>query len=166
MKMIMLIAAILFMKISLAQTTIDSKSNGMLQFVELDHGTAEVVDGKVEKLTSSPTGTHGWLADFVITKVTDSVHLAIKTNFGVVYQVKAKDTVDIDVIIEWIYPVIITNEEGKKFKSIKYTTHRPTNIPSASSYSLDAPYELVKGDWKLNMYIEDKLMYTKIFFLY
>lgn len=166
MKSIIFLATLIFINTSFAQTTVVSKSNGVLEFVELDHGIAKVVDGKVEKLKNSPTGEHGWLEDFVITKVTDSIQAGLKTNFGVVYMVKAKDTVDIDVDIEWIYPSKITNEKGEKFKSIKYTTRRPTNIPSASSYSIDAPYELVKGNWKMNIYIENKLMYTKTFFLY
>jgi hypothetical protein len=79
--------------------------------------------------------------------------------------VKAKDTINIDVVIEWIYPEKVTNEKGEKFKSIKYTTRRPTNIPSASSYSLDEPYEMVKGNWEMNMYIENKKVYTKTFVL-
>ncbi len=141
-------------------------TNGTLEFVELDHGLAEVVGGTVEKLKNTPTGEHRWLKDFVITKVTDSIEVVPKANFGVVYLVKAKDTVDIDVVIEWIYPERITNEKGEKFKSIKYTTRRPTNIPSASSYSLDAPYEMVKGNWQMNIYIVKKLVYTKTFFLY
>ena len=80
--------------------------------------------------------------------------------------VKSKDTVDINIEIEWIYPEKITNAEGKKFKSIKYTTKRPTNIPSASSYSLDAPYEIVKGKWIMSIYLEGKKMYSRTFFLY
>jgi hypothetical protein len=89
-----------------------------------------------------------------------------KANFGVVYIVNAKDTVDIDVVIEWIYPEKITNTNGEKFKSIKYSTRRPTNIPSASSYSLDEPYEMVKGEWKMNIYIENKRVCSKTFILY
>ena len=77
-----------------------------------------------------------------------------------------RSTVDIEVVIEWIYPKKITNEKGEIFKSIKYTTKRPTNIPSASSYSLDAPYEMVKGDWKMNIYIEGKRVCSKTFILY
>ena len=149
-----------------AQTTIVSKAYGTLEFVELDHGLAEVVEGTVEKLKKSPTGGHGWLKDFAIIEVTDSIHAELKANFGVVYMVKAKDTVDINVEIEWIYPEKITNEKGEKFKSIKYTTKRPTNIPSASSYSLDAPYEMVKGKWTMSIYLEGKKMYSRTFFLY
>jgi hypothetical protein len=131
----------------------------------LDHGLAHVVDGTVENVQNTPTGTHGWLKDLEIVKVTDTIEVAPKANFGVVYMIKAKDTVDIAVAIEWIYPEKVTNEKGEKFKSIKYTTKRPTNIPSASSYSLDASYEMVKGEWKMNMYIENKKVYTKTFFL-
>ncbi|MBF4491898.1 DUF3859 domain-containing protein [Flavobacterium sp. MR2016-29] len=49
---------------------------------------------------------------------------------------------------------------------MKYTTQRPTNIPSASSYSLDEPYELIKGKWEMNLYIENKRVYSKTFILY
>ena len=162
----MLLSTVLLISASFAQTTVVSKAHGLLEFVELDHGLADVVDGSVEKLRTSPTGSHGWLKDFEITKVTDSIHAILKANFGVVYMVKARDTVDINVVIEWIYPETIINEKGGKFKSIKYITKRPTNIPSASSYSLDAPYELAKGNWEMNIYLENKLMYSKTFFLY
>lgn len=165
MRFLILLLSILIAGNSSAQTTVKSKKNGMLEFVELDHGLAQVVKGTVEKQDNSPTGTHGWLKDFVITKVTDSIRLVPKANFGVVYLIKAKDTVDIEVVIEWIYPDKITNEKGEKFKSIKYSTTRPTNIPSASSYSLDAPYEMVKGNWEMNIYLEKKKVYTKTFFL-
>ena len=166
MKIIVFLITLLFINTSFAQTTVVSKKYGTLAFVELDHGLAEVVDGTVEKLKNSPTGEHGWLEDFAITKVTDSIQAVKKANFGVVYLVKAKDTADINVVIEWIYPEKITNEKGEEFKSIKYTTKRPTNVPSASSYSLDAPYEMVKGNWKMNIYLENKKVYTKTFFLY
>jgi hypothetical protein len=166
MKILIFLSAVLFVNTSFAQSTVISKTHGTLEFIELDHGLAVVVDSVTEKLKNSPTGNHGWLKDFVIVNVTDSIFAKLKANFGVVYMVKAKDTVDIDVVIEWIYPEQIVNEKGQKFKSIKYTTRRPTNIPSASSYSLDAPYELVKGNWEMNIYLENKLMYSKTFFLY
>lgn len=82
------------------------------------------------------------------------------------YIVKSKDTVNIEIAIEWIYPEKITNQKGEKFNSIKYTTKRPTNIPSASSYSLDEPYETIKGDWKMNIYIENKRVCSRTFVLY
>ena len=146
---------------SFAQNTVKSKKNGPLEFVELDYGLARVIDGTNETENKSPTGTRGWLKDFAILKVTDSIQIIPKANFGVVYMVKAKDTVDIEVVIEWIYPETVTNEKGARFKSIKYSTTRPTNIPSASSYSLDAPYEMLKGNWEMNIYLEKKKVYTK-----
>lgn len=161
-----LFASLFFATVSSAQTPVASKTNGALEFIELDYGIASVVEGTTDIIAKTPTGSHGWLKDLVITKVTDSIQLVPKANFGVVYMVKAKDTVDINVVIEWIYPEKITNEKGETFRSIKYTTRRPTNIPSASSYSLDAPYEMVKGDWQLNIYIENKKVCSHKFFLY
>lgn len=165
MKILFFLTAVLFLNVSFGQTKIKSKKHGVLEFVELDHGIAKVAGGKSEPLKNSPNG-HVWLEDFEIIKVTDSVPVELKTNFGVVYGIKAKDSVDINVDIEWIFPEKITNEKGETFKSFRYTTKRPTNTPSASSYSLDAPYEMVKGDWKVNIYIEDKLMYSRTFILY
>ena len=166
MRILFLLTAILFVNALFGQTKIESKKYGTLEFVELDYGLAQVKEGKIEKLKGSPSRTHGWLKDFEIVDVTDSIEIEPKANFGVMYLVKAKDSVDINVDIEWIYPETIKNEQGKKFKSIRYTTKRPTNTPSASSYSLDEHYELVKGNWEMNIYIENKKVYTKTFILY
>ena len=166
MKVILTLITLFTFQTLFAQTTIKSKTYGDLEFKELDYGLARVKGRKSEKLTTSPTGTHGWLEDFEIIDKTTSIQALAKANFGVVYIVNSKDTVDIDVVIEWIYPKKITNDKGQEFKSIKYTTKRPTNIPSASSYSLDEPYETIKGDWKMNIYIENKKVCTKTFVLY
>lgn len=166
MKVIFTLLTLLIFQATFSQSTVNSKSYGILEFIELDHGLAKVKGRTTEKLSNTPTGSHGWLADFEIIKKSDSIQVLKKANFGVVYIVKAKDTVNIDVVIEWIYPDKITNDKGEKFKSIKYTTKRPTNIPSASSYSLDEPYEMVKGDWKMNIYIEDKRVCSRTFILY
>lgn len=166
MKFISTLFALFILQSTFSQTTINSKAYGVLEFKELDHGLAKVKDGTTDELKTSPTGTHGWLEDFEIIKMTDSIKAHLKANFGVIYIVNATDTVDIDVVIEWIYPKKITNDKGEKFKSIKYTTKRPTNIPSASSYSLDEPYELIKGDWQMNIYIENKRVCSKTFILY
>ena len=166
MKVIFTLLTLFVFQTSFSQMTVKSKTHGDLEFKELDYGLAKVKGRTTEELSTSPTGTHGWLKDFEIIDKTNSIQALPKANFGVVYIVKAKDTVDIDVVIEWIYPNKITNEKGEVFKSIKYTTKRPTNIPSASSYSLDEPYEMVKGDWKMNIYIENKRVCSKTFVLY
>ncbi len=166
MKVVFTLLTLLVLQTSFSQTTVKSKTLGDLEFKELDYGLAKVNGRTSEKLSTSPTGTHGWLADFEIIDKTYSIQALPKANFGVVYIVNANDTVDIDVVIEWIYPKKITNEKGETFKSIKYTTTRPTNIPSASSYSLDEPYEMVKGDWKMNIYIENKRVCSKTFVLF
>jgi hypothetical protein len=149
-----------------AQTKIHSKAAGDMEVNELDHGLARVEAGTEDATHATPTGTHGWLKDLVITQVTDSIHIQPKANFGVVYQMTTRDTVELPVDIEWIYPGKVTNEKGETFRSIRYTTRRPTNIPSASSYSLDAPYEMVPGRWTLNLYVEGKKVLTHTFVLY
>ncbi|OOV17534.1 DUF3859 domain-containing protein [Flavobacterium sp. LM4] len=166
MKIVYTLFSFFILQTIISQTTVKSKTYGNLDFKELDYGQANVKGRKTEELKNSPTGTRGWLQDFEIIKKTDSIKAVKKANFGVVYMVTAKDTVDINIDIEWIYPEKITNDKGEKFKSIRYTTKRPTNIASASSYSLDEPYELIKGNWQMNIFIENKLVYSKTFVLY
>lgn len=166
MKLISLFTALIFLNSTFAQTIIESKNFGKLEFFEIKYGVAQVVRGTIDEMKNSPTGSHGWLQDFEITKITDSVPAELKANFGVQYIVTAKDTIEIEVEIEWIFPKKMTNDEGKKFKSIKYKTQRPTNIESASSYSLDKAFELIKGNWTVNIYIENKMVNTKTFVLY
>ncbi|CAD0006396.1 DUF3859 domain-containing protein [Flavobacterium salmonis] len=166
MKIVYTLFSFFILQTIISQTTVKSKTYGNLDFKELDYGQANVKGRKTEELKNSPTGTRGWLQDFEIIKKTDSIEAVKKANFGVVYMVTAKDTVDINIDIEWIYPEKITNDKGEKFKSIRYTTKRPTNIPSASSYSLDEPYELIKGNWQMNIFIENKRVYSKTFVLY
>jgi len=166
MKLLLTLLSIAFFQSTFSQAVITSKNYGDLAIKELDHGLAKVELGKYDDLKNTPTGTHGWLKDFEIIHVSDSIQVQPKANFGVIYQVDAKDTIDIPVTIEWIYPQEIKNDKGEKFKSVKYTTTRPTNIPSASSYSLDEPYEMVKGNWRLNIYIEKKRVLSRSFILY
>ncbi len=166
MKCIALLITLFFFTSSIAQKNTKIQTDKDFQFVELNYGLADIVRDSTAQLANSPTGTHGFLSGYELTKVTDSVLPKIKANFGVVYMIKAIDTTDIDVVIEWIYPKKITNYKGQKFLSVKYTTQRPTNTPSGSSYTLDEPYEIVKGNWIINIYLKDKLLYTKTFILY
>ena len=166
MKVILTLLTLLIAQTSFSQAIVKSKSHGELEFKELDYGLAKGKGGITEELRTSPTGSHRWLKDFEIINTSDSIKVLPKAKFGVVYVVNAKDTVDIDVVIEWIFPEKITNDKGDKFKSIKYTTKRPTNITSASSYSLDERYEMVKGAWKMNIYIENKRVCSRTFVLY
>ena len=166
MKNIFTFFAIIIFQTTFSQTIINSKTHGTLEFKELDYGLAKIKKKTNVEQSNSPTGTRGWLEDFEIIDKTDSIKGLLHSNFGVIYIVNAKDTMNVDVVIEWIYPQKITNNKGERFKSIKYTTQRPTNIPSASSYSLDEPYEIIKGEWKMNIYIENKRVCSKTFILY
>lgn len=166
MRLTLVFLSMLFFQISFSQKSITTTAYGPLTIKEFDHGLAKVENGKTDTLSSSPSGTHNWLEDFKIISVTDSIQAQPKANFGSVYIINAKESVDIDVVIEWIYPKEVTNAKGKKFKSFTYGTKRPTNTVTASSYSLDEPYELVKGNWQLNVYIEKQQVLGRTFIVY
>jgi hypothetical protein len=143
-----------------------SQNSKAIEFVEINYGMVKVSRERTEIQANSPTGSRGILESFEFINITDSVPAVLKNNFGIEYMLKATDSTEIDVTIEWIYPEKIINTEGKKFKTIKYTTQRYTNEPTFSSYSLDEPYELVKGKWKMNIYAYNKLLYSKTFILF
>ena len=88
------------MQTAFAQTTVRSKKFGDLIFQELAYGIANTTRERDEIQKNSPTGNRGWLKDYELIEQTDSVEMAPKVNFGVVYQVDARDTVDIKVDIE------------------------------------------------------------------
>lgn len=96
MKLLFVLSAFLCSYCTYAQKTVASKTAGPLEFVELEYGIGQKVDGTTVKDNASPTGSRGWLQDYAIIKTTDSVQIERKANFGVVYMVKAKDTVDIN----------------------------------------------------------------------
>lgn len=158
--------SLLFIVSFFSLVSINAQKNKTVEFVEINHGMLKVGGEKTQVLANSPTGSRGLLETFEFIKVTDSVPAVLKNNFGIEYMLKTPDSTDIDVTIEWIYPEKIENNEGKKFKSIKYTTQRYTNEPTLSSYSLDEPYEVVKGTWTMRIYAYSKLLYTKSFVLY
>ncbi len=143
-----------------------SQDNKTVEFVELNYGMVKVSREKKVIQANTPTGNRGILESFEFINITDSVPAVLKNNFGIEYMLKTADSTAIDVTIEWIYPEKIINTEGKKFRSIKYTTQRYTNEPTFSSYSLDEPYELVKGKWTMNIYAYNKLLHSRTFTLF
>ena len=119
MKFLFLLSTVFIFYISSAQPTVVSKTAGPLELVELGFGLASVGGRTTVEEKATQTSGRGWLEDFAIIKVADSVQMVRKANFGVVYMIKAKDTVDINVQVEWIYPEKIINDKGEKFKSIR-----------------------------------------------
>jgi hypothetical protein len=82
MKIVLIISLLISCISSSAQTT------PAMEFVEINYGTVKANREKTEKLSTSPTGDRGYLADFVFIKYTDCVPAVIKNNFGVEYMIK------------------------------------------------------------------------------
>ncbi|MGZ5548908.1 MAG: hypothetical protein ACXWFZ_13270, partial [Nitrososphaeraceae archaeon] len=93
MKVLFYFVSLLLINTSFAQTSFVSKTCGLLEFKELDHGLGQTVERTLVNEKNSPTGTRGWLEDYWIIEVTDSIRAVPKANFGVVYIVHAKDSV-------------------------------------------------------------------------
>lgn len=140
---------LLFTALSIAQFTYSQVS---VEFKELDYGL-----GKVER---------GERSSFNFVKRTDSIPLELKASFGISYMLQAEDSVDIDFEIEWLFPKKMIDSKGKKSKSLRYTTKKPTNTHLAHTYTFDEPFEMLEGQWILNIYFEKKKLFSRSFLVY
>lgn len=149
------------------QCTSYAQTNGTpVKFKEISYGyyTSQTVEK--EQMDNMPAGGHTVVKNQVLVKQTDKIPAKIGTEFGTVYQLKgrSKDSVQLD--IEWIYPHEITDpQKNASFKSIKYSLYVPGNATNGSTYSLEEPFEIVTGEWQLNIYGQGELLYSKKFML-
>ncbi len=132
------------------------------KFIELDHGLAP---NYIPSPDSIPWNKRP-IYKFKIIKTTDSIPAKLHTAFGVEFKVTGNEKPDLAYVAEWIYPKPIKEPDGRLYGSVKAGNSISTNKETNASFYLSEPYELVKGNWKLNVYIEKKLLYSHVFVLY
>lgn len=103
---------------------------------------------------------------FGIVKSTDSVPAKIHTVFGVSFKITGKDTLDVTCTTEWVYPQPIKEQDGNFYRAVRTTMSVPANVGKYIAYFLNEPWQLMKGKWKLNVYVDNKLLYSHSFLLY
>lgn len=131
-------------------------------FVELNHGLAP---NHVPAPDSVPWHKRE-IYKFKIVKTTDSIPARLHTVFGIEFKVTGISTPDLHYITEWVYPKPIKEDDGRLYGAVKTSSSMSTNKEANASFYLTDKKELIKGDWKLNIYIEKKLVYSHVFVLY
>lgn len=157
---------IIFFLITLHSAAYAQTSSAPVKLKEVSYGyyTSQIVEK--EAMDNAPTGNHSVVKNQVLIKQTDKIPAKIGSEFGTVYQLKghAKDSVQLD--IEWVYPhEIVDTAKHIKYKNVRYSLYVPGNATNGSTYTLEESFEVVTGDWQINIYNRGKLLYTKTFVL-
>ena len=141
-------------------------NNTQVKFKELSYGYYSSETVEKEQSDDLPTGGHKVIKNQVLVKQTNKVPAKIGTEFGTVYQLKgrSKDSVQLD--IEWIYPrEIVDPKKNAAYKNVRYSLYVPGNLTNGSTYTLEEPFEVVTGEWQLNIFNKGNLLYSKKFVL-
>lgn len=100
-----------------------------------------------------------------ILKVTDEVEPAIGSMFGVEFIINGKPIgAEAELEIVHVHPEM-TNEKGEKFSSQSYKVTKKIGELYHSLYMFENDYELVKGNWTIQIFYNGKKKAEKVFVL-
>ncbi|MBS1503138.1 MAG: DUF3859 domain-containing protein [Bacteroidetes bacterium] len=131
---------------------------------EISHGIYSSQVIAKEKMDESPSGDHRVVARQVLVKKTEKIPAKLGAEFGAEYKLKSTGKDSVNIEIEWIFPhAIVDPAKNASYESIRYAlTLGPADV-NASTYSLDNDFEVVKGTWLLNVYYDNKIIYSQKF---
>ena len=150
---------------TLTQTS-SAQQNPPFKLKEISYGIYTSRTIAREAIADSVSISHGQVAGQTLVTQTDQVPAKLGTQFGSEYQLtgSAKDSVTLE--IEWIYPREVNDTvKHTHYRSIRYPIVMPANAANASSYSLDENFELIRGIWILNIFSDNKKIFTRKFHL-
>ena len=159
---------LLFIGIIVLHGKVSAQQNNLpFKFSETNYGYYRSVTVETEQMPGSPSGDHKVVTNQVLIKQTARIPAKIGSDFGINYKLSGnkKDTVQLE--IEWVFPQEMVNPaQNIKYKSIRYPIDLPCDAANGSTYSLDNDFEVIKGDWLLNVYYNNQIIYIKKFKLY
>jgi len=100
-----------------------------------------------------------------ISKTSDSIKIEKGVQFGIEYIIETPKTGLIEVKTIWNYPDTISNNRRKKFIKSEYIISKVTNEYTYSSYEINEEFEMIAGDWILQLFYQEKLILHKKFML-
>jgi len=154
----------LYLMLGLYITANAQQKEANFKLSEISYGIYQSQTVEKEAMAESPSGDHKVVTKQVLLKKTEKIPAKIGAEFGTEYKLTGNTKEVVTLQLEWIFPHEITDPVKKvSFKSIKYPIDLPVNATNASTYSLDNDFEVVKGTWQLNIYYNDKIIYSKKF---
>lgn len=136
--------------------------------LDLDSVNVELIKqgvGKAMKYTSVKNRYNNFI--FEMETETDSVKAELGAQFGLEYKVELINGLEgRDMETVWVYPAGAKDEEGKPITETKTTRWRSSGAEHSNYFTLEYPYEVVKGDWYFVLRIEGKEYLKQKFILY
>jgi hypothetical protein len=131
----------------------------------LGFGEYRITKSESFSTDTSPSG-RVWIAlPEIVTANVDIIEARLGVNFGFHYLLKGSPTgepVQIRTVIVFPPPGI-TNREGKRFKSSEYKITRTIGGQYSVGYGFSHSWEIVGGDWTIQLWHDDSLLAQKVF---
>lgn len=124
----------------------------------LDYGLLHVNIKKTKDKSTTATGKHNVVESAEFYKRTSEIIAKKKTTFGVKYQVNGTQT---GKIVNLTYKVLHPPIQGKTMSSVK--VKGTIGSWRADFYTFEEDYELVEGNWKMQILDGNKVLLEKIF---
>ena len=136
-----------------------------VSFHELRYGICKTDSLYKQDLKTSPSGNQIISEAFKLIKKTDRIPGEVGQQFGVEYILESDFIGYLPVQQVWIFPEVITDGKGKAFKEARYTTEKPINSKTYSTYTLEKDFEVVKGEWIYQMWYDQEKLYERKFYI-
>lgn len=138
-----------------------------LTFQEFSYGIYKIEDSVPFDSEESPSGNYhyGYSRTTKTIKKTDTIIAKLNISFGASYQLNSK--IDKEFLMEalWTPPTTIIDDQGAEFNQIETSLKAKTNQPLYSLYVLEKEYEMVKGEWLLELFYQGKKLHQRKFIL-
>jgi hypothetical protein len=130
-----------------------------IRFAETGYGVCSLKPEAVESDEEGQTYTQ----NFVITDKTDTVPARLGSRFGINYMIESNLNDAVELRRSWMFPDTMHNEEGDAYIERSVNIRRTPNEENNTYFTLEHPYEIIKGKWQLRFYYKKHLLYRKIF---
>ncbi len=140
-------------------------SGRRLQYERLSFGIYEVVAGETEALPHTAAAAFKMVSDFKLIKETHFIPARPGLTFGISFMVSGGET-DEDIPMTWItrFPHGgVVADDGIAFELDRSVCDVPIGKVSFLCYSFDNVWEMVPGDWHLELWHEDHLIADNAF---
>ncbi len=136
----------------------------------IEYGIYKVEDKpKIIPNSEIPGGIQKKIKKSVLITNTDHIPAILNTKFGIRYLIKGKpDGAQVKTRTKWIYPEagMRDPDTGRVYDHIEYSSTDRIGKPQYSGYSLEEEWELIPGEWILQVWIDNKKLIEKRFILY
>lgn len=158
----------LFSRCAYAQTeTVNKVVNGVnfnIAVFDYGIGISDAKQTEIDTMSPSLNFFHG--TNFTVLQKTNKIKAQKGLEFGINFRVSTSADSDITITTVWVFPQPIFNAHlEKKFKELPRPLEVDNSYNGYAAYKFEQYYEMVKGEWRYQLYYNNELLYSKSFFV-